>query len=307
MNSEVLLLLDKAETIVRPKPIVKWVGGKKQLISDLVARIPKSFTHYCEPFAGGAALCLYLQPKQAIINDANRELMNVYAVVKHQVEALISALKQHEHTQAHFYKVRQADRAPDYYSRYSDVERAARLLFLNKTCFNGLYRVNRQGEFNTPFGQHKNPDFVNAQGLRAVSHYLNNNTIQLYGVDATDILEVAETLPRTFFYLDPPYTPISQTSSFTGYTASGFSFSDQERLYQFCLRLHAEGHFFLLSNSAHPAVMNLYRDFNIEVVRAKRNINCQTDKRGSVNEVLIRNYDDNNHLLTHSYGGSNAC
>ena len=179
-----------------------------------------------------------------------------------------------------------------------NVERAARLLFLNKTCFNGLYRVNQQGEFNAPFGDYKNPDFVNVRGLRALHVYLNQASVQLYGVNAVDIIDVANIAPKTVFFLDPPYMPMSQTASFTGYTPKGFDFSDQERVYQFCLRLHYEGHYFLLSNAAHPAIINLYRDFQIETVTAKRSINCHGDKRGNVNEVLISNYDANKELLS---------
>ena len=283
-------------------PIVKWAGGKTQLLNDIMARLPNSIGQYCEPFAGGCAVGLHLHCNNAVINDANRELMNVYAVVKHNVEGLIEALQQHKNDEDYFYALRNCDRDTAYFSTLTDVERASRLLYLNKTCWSGLYRVNSQGEFNTPFGRYDKPAIVNEVPLRALSDYLNNNNVQLYGVDAVDILDVADITPRTFFYIDPPYTPVSQTSSFTGYTASGFSFSDQERLYQFCLRLHAEGHLFLLSNSAHPTIMNLYRNFNIDVVDVKRRINCQGDKRGVVKEVLIRNYDDDDNLLNITQG-----
>ena len=278
-------------------PIVKWVGGKTQLLNEIMPRLPNSIGQYCEPFAGGYAVGLHLHCNNAIINDANRELMNVYAVVKLNVEGLIEALAKHKNDEEYFYALRNCDRDTAYFSTLTDVEHASRLLYLNKTCWSGMYRVNSHGEFNTPFGRYDKPAIVNAVALRALSDYLNNNNIQLYGVDAMDILDVADIAPCTFFYLDPPYTPVSQTSSFTGYTASGFSFSDQERLYQFCLRLHAEGHLFLLSNSNHPAIMNLYREFSIDVVNASRRINCKANKRGAVKEVLIRNYVDDDNLL----------
>lgn len=285
-------------------PIVKWVGGKRQLLSEILSRLPNSIGHYAEPFFGGGAVCLQLHPHHALINDANRELIKVYGVVRDNVDALIASLNQHKNNEDYFYAQRRADRDVAYFSRLSDIERASRFLYLNKTCYNGLYRVNQQGEFNSPFGRYDKPAIVNAEGLRALSHYFNTNKVQFLGVDAMDILDVAEIAPRMFFYLDPPYTPVSQTSSFTGYTASGFSFPDQERLYQFCLRLHYEGHLFLLSNAAHPAIMNLYRDFTIDIVSATRSINCQGDKRGAVNELLIRNYDENDRLLTLKQGRS---
>lgn len=269
-------------------PVVKWVGGKRQLLEEITQRLPKRVTTYCEPFLGGGAVLFSLQPKNAIVNDLNADLMLVYEVIRDNVELLIAALEKHENTAEYFYNLRDLDRDKDAYREMSVVDRASRIIYLNKTCYNGLFRVNSSGEFNSPFGYYKNPNIVNAPVLRAVSRYLTANNIQFFHVDFEEVLRQ---VPRgAFVYLDPPYDPVSDTASFTGYNQGGFGREEQERLKCCCDELTARGVRFLLSNSATIFIQNLYTGYTVEIVHAKRAINSDASKRGAVEEVLIRNY-----------------
>ena len=269
-------------------PVVKWVGGKRQLLDEIAPRLPKRITTYCEPFLGGGAVLFSLQPRNAIVNDLNADLMLVYEVIRDDVELLIAALEQHENTAEYFYNIRDLDRDKDAYREMSAVERASRIIYLNKTCYNGLFRVNASGEFNSPFGHYKNPNIVNAPVLRAVSKYLTANNIQLLHIDFEEVLQ---RVPRGgFIYLDPPYDPVSDTASFTGYNRGGFGREEQERLKRCCDELAARGVRFLLSNSATSFIKELYTGYTVEIVHAKRAINSDASKRGAVEEVLIRNY-----------------
>ena len=269
-------------------PVVKWVGGKRQLLDEITPRLPKRITTYCEPFLGGGAVLFSLQPRNAIVNDLNADLMLVYEVIRDDVELLIAALEQHENTAEYFYNIRDLDRDKNAYREMSAVERASRIIYLNKTCYNGLFRVNASGEFNSPFGHYKNPNIVNAPVLRAVSKYLTANNIQLLHIDFEEVLQ---RVPRGgFVYLDPPYDPVSDTASFTGYNRGGFGREEQERLKRCCDELAARGVRFLLSNSATSFIKELYTGYTVEIVHAKRAINSDASKRGAVEEVLIRNY-----------------
>lgn len=269
-------------------PVVKWVGGKRQLLEEITQRLPKRVTTYCEPFLGGGAVLFSLQPKNAIVNDLNADLMLVYEVIRDDVELLITALEQHKNTAEYFYNIRDLDRDKDAYREMSSVERASRIIYLNKTCYNGLFRVNASGEFNSPFGHYKNPNIVNAPVLRAVSKYLTANNIQFFHLDFEEVLQQ---VPRGgFAYLDPPYDPVSDTASFTGYNRGGFGRVEQERLKRCCDELAARGVRFLLSNSATSFIKELYAEYTVEIVHAKRAINSDASKRGAVEEVLIRNY-----------------
>lgn len=269
-------------------PVVKWVGGKRQLLDEITPLLPKKITSYCEPFLGGGAVLFSIQPTKAVVNDLNADLITVYEVIRDDVEALITLLAQHENTQDHFYAVRDMDRDKTAYAAMSKIEKAARLIFLNKTCYNGLFRVNSSGEFNSPFGHYKNPNIVNGPVLRAVNKYFNASSITFYSED------FAETLKRVpkggFVYLDPPYDPVSDTASFTGYNKGGFDRTEQARLKQCCDELNARGVNFLLSNSATDYIKDLYCQYTITVVEAKRAINSDASKRGAIEEVLIRNY-----------------
>jgi len=269
-------------------PILKWVGGKRQLLDALIPLLPEKIGAYCEPFVGGGALLFCLKPQTAFVNDVNDELIRVYRVVRDDVEALIAALGEFRNEPDIFYAVRGWDRDRERYASRSDVEKAARLLYLNKTCYNGLFRVNGAGEFNAPFGKYRNPNIANAEALRAVSSYLGSAAIRL---TSTDYAEVLETLPKdAFVYLDPPYDPVSDTSSFTGYSRGGFSRHEQIRLRECCDRLHARGVKFMLSNSATDFIRELYAGYHVTEVQAKRTINSDAAKRGAVAEVVVRNY-----------------
>lgn len=271
-------------------PFVKWVGGKRQLIDVIEPLLPKKITTYCEPFVGGGAVLFFLQPKKAIINDKNADLMIVYEVIKDQVEDLISDLRKHENTQEYFYALRDIDRDKKVYNGLTKLEKASRLIYLNKTCYNGLFRVNQAGEFNAPFGNYKNPNIVNEPTLRAVSKFLQNNDIKIM---STDFEEVLSKLNKgTFVYLDPPYDPMSDTSSFTGYNKGGFDKDEQIRLKESCDRLTKKGIKFMLSNSATDFIKDLYKEYEIKIVKAKRLINADSSKRGEIEEVIIRNYEN---------------
>ncbi len=270
-------------------PVLKWVGGKRQLLGTLTPLLPQRITTYCEPFVGGGALLFNLQPNTAYVNDINGDLIRVYNVIKSDVESLIAALQEYKNEADFFYAVRDWDRDKEKYSSLSDVQKAARILYLNKTCYNGLFRVNNAGEFNSPFGNYRNPNIVNAPTLRAVNSYLNTATVHL---SSTDYAEVLKTLPKgTFVYLDPPYDPVSDTSSFTGYSKGGFTRNDQIRLRECCDDLNARGLKFMLSNSATDFIKEQYSAYHITVVQAKRAVNSDSTKRGEVDEVVVRNYE----------------
>lgn len=270
-------------------PVVKWVGGKRQLLPEIEKYIPESFTTYYEPFLGGGAVLFNLQPKKAIVNDINEELINLYQVIKDNVDELIEDLEKHENNSEYYYRIREQDRDRNVYSKLSPVKRASRIQFLNKTCFNGLFRVNQQGEFNTPFGRYKNPNITNETTLRAVSRYFNNANITFKCCNFEEVLKGIR--KESFVYFDPPYDPVSVSASFTGYDKGGFNREQQVRLKKLCDKLNSRGVKFLLSNSATDFILDLYKDYRIEIVQAKRAINSDATKRGQVNEVLVMNYE----------------
>ncbi|MFN8673070.1 MAG: DNA adenine methylase [Candidatus Sericytochromatia bacterium] len=269
-------------------PFLKWVGGKRQLLEDINLVLPQKFTNYYEPFIGGGAVLFSLQPKKAFINDHNEELINVYKVIRDNLEALISDLKKHKNEPDYFYEIRALDRN-EAYKNLSEVQRASRIIYLNKTCYNGLYRVNSSGEFNSPFGKYKNPNIVNEITLRAVNKYLNNNEVKIYNGDFEKVL--VNIKKSDFVYFDPPYDPVSKSANFTGYSQAGFNTKDQIRLKELCDSLDKKGIKFLLSNSATPFIEDLYKNYKISYVKANRHINSNAKKRGAIDEVLIKNYE----------------
>ncbi|MBQ4546038.1 MAG: DNA adenine methylase [Oscillospiraceae bacterium] len=269
-------------------PIVKWVGGKRQLLDEITPLVPKRITSYCEPFMGGGAVLFSIQPKKAMVNDLNGDLITLYEVVRDDVETLIEFLKKHENTEEYFYSIRDLDRDKEAYKNMSKVEKASRILYLNKTCYNGLFRVNSSGEFNAPFGHYKNPNIVNEPVLRAVSKYFNESEIEFFNEDFEETLKKVK--KGGFVYLDPPYDPVSDTANFTGYNKGGFDKSEQIRLKNCCDELNKRGVKFMLSNSATDFIKDLYKEYNIHIVKAKRAINSDATKRGEIEEVLITNY-----------------
>ncbi|AWV97995.1 DNA adenine methylase [Arcticibacterium luteifluviistationis] len=271
-------------------PFLKWVGGKRQLMPAITKLMPTEYSTYYEPFIGGGAVLFHHQPSLAVINDFNKELINVYEVIKNRPEELIQDLKTHKNESAYFYQLRLLDRQEGF-EKMSEIKKASRVIYLNKTCFNGLYRVNSAGEFNSPFGRYKNPNIVNEITIRAVSKYLNDNKISILNKDFEEAVKGAK--KGDFVYFDPPYDPVSKSSSFTGYVQGGFGDEEQIRLRDLCVSLDNKGVDFLLSNSATPFIKDLYKDFNVKIVKATRQINSNASKRGEVNEVLIRNYGSN--------------
>lgn len=270
-------------------PILKWVGGKRQLLNEITPLIPKRITTYVEPFLGGGAVLFNLQPKKAIINDFNKDLINVYRVVRDSPQELLDILKKHDknNCEDYYYEIRALDRFENY-NKISNLEKAARIIYLNKTCYNGLFRVNQAGQFNSPYGKYRNPNIVNGPVILAMSNYFNDNNIKIMEGDYREALKNIR--KGAFVYFDPPYMPISSSSSFTGYTENGFNKKDQEELKIECDKLNDRGINFMLSNSAHPYILELYKDYEINIVKARRSINSKGNKRGEINEVLVRNY-----------------
>jgi DNA adenine methylase len=269
-------------------PLLKWVGGKRQLLSDIIPMIDNKCSTYVEPFIGGGAVLFSMQPKKAIINDYNDELINVYKVVRDNLDELLELLYIHQanNSSEYYYEVRAWDRG-EYLNKMSNIEKAARIIYLNKTCYNGLYRVNSAGQFNSPYGRYKNPNIVNEAVLKAVSNYFKNNDIDIRNGDYRDTLINLD--KRSFVYLDPPYMPISSSSSFTGYTEGGFGYNRQVELKEECDKLTQQGIRFVQSNSDCDEIRELYKEYKIKTVKAKRSINSVAKKRGEINEVLIYN------------------
>ena len=266
-------------------PIVKWVGGKRQLMFELLKNMPKSYNRYFEPFIGGGALFFELQPDNAYISDMNEELINLYQVVRDEVDKLICDLQKHDVSKEYFMEIRNIDRTEEY-QNWSDVQKASRFIYLNRTCFNGMYRVNSKGEFNVPFGHYKNPRILDENNLINCSNLLQG--IEIKHADFSEILKKVK--KGDFVYFDPPYVPLSETSSFTSYTKEGFDIDMQFKLRDVCDELDTMGVNFLLSNSDTKLVNDLYKNYNIKKVFASRQINANADGRGKITEVLVRNY-----------------
>ena len=253
------------------KPILKWAGGKTQMLGELLPRVPKTYGRYIEPFFGGGALFFSLKPENAIIADSNPELINMYLQVANHVDDVIECLQKYENTSEMFYEVRSRD-----WHTLPKAEAAARTIYLNKTCFNGLYRVNRNGQFNTPFGKYKNPKICDIDALRLASEALKKANI-LCG----DYILVLEhyAQPGDFVFLDPPYLPISENSDFKRYTKEQFYEDDHVELAKMIGTLHERGCYVILTNSNHPLVHQLYEQYKIEVIQTKRHISCHGDTR----------------------------
>lgn len=274
------------------KPFVKWAGGKRQLLPEIRRYKPQNIKTYYEPFVGGGAVFLNMQFKHATINDFNSELINTYTVIKNNVDSLVKLLKKHKdnNSKEYYYKIRAWDRNGLLETKTS-IERAARFIYLNKTGFNGLFRVNSQGQINVPYGRYKNPAIVNEEILKAVSIYLNKNKVKILNDDYATALTTCKA--GDFVYLDPPYAPLSDDKqSFVGYTLNGFDAQEQERLRDTFDELTANGVNAMLSNSSVPLIHSLYDKYasTTVMVKANRNINSKGNDRGKVNEVLIMNY-----------------
>ena len=256
---------------VQAKPILKWAGGKTQMLGDLIPKVPASYGRYIEPFFGGGAMFFALQPENAVIADSNPELINMYRQVADNVDEVIKHLKTYENTSEMFYAVRSLE-----WTTLPEAEAAARTIFLNKTCFNGLYRVNKRGQFNVPFGKYKNPKICDEDGLRAASEVLKKAEI-ICGDYFLVLEHYAQ--PGDFVFLDPPYLPISEYSDFKRYTKEQFYEEDHVELAKMIMTLHERGCHVLLTNSNHPLVHELYAPFTIDVIQTKRHISCNGNTR----------------------------
>lgn len=270
---------------ISASPVIKWAGGKRQLLPELRRRLPSSYNRYFEPFIGGGALYFDIAPLDAYISDINPELVNLYEVIRDDVEALISDLSSHENSLEYYNEIRALDRNPNY-TNISPVRKASRFIYLNKTCFNGLYRVNRKGFFNVPFGRYANPNFLNKESLYVASEVLQ--TAQIECASFENILNFVK--KGDFVYFDPPYIPLSQTASFTSYSKEDFGMDKQVQLKSLCDKLSAMGVNFILSNSDTPISNDLYSEYNVEKIYASRSINSKADGRGKIAEIIVRNY-----------------
>jgi len=266
-------------------PFLRWPGGKRRLLGELRQHMPETYKGYFEPFIGGGALFLAERPDYGYIGDANPELANVYNVVKHKPTQLIAELALHRNTAKDYYKVRQADRDADF-TGWSDVRRAARFVFLNRTCFNGLCRMNAKGQLNMAYGRLKNPDITQARAIWAAHATLRRVRIAHASFD--EVLKLAR--PGDFVYFDPPYVPLSPTANFTDYAAGGFGADKHRELWQLCVKLHRRGIKWMVSNSRTPQVLDLWRAFTTHEIDARRTIAAGPKGRGRVKEVLVTNY-----------------
>lgn len=286
----------------KAKPFIKWVGGKRQLLPKILEIIPKEINSYFEPFIGGGALYFNIDAKKYYISDINEELINLYSTIKNNKELLINELKLIEteyfsykkgdkesdlkSMEKVYYKYRNVDRTEDYHS-WSDPKKAARFIFLNKTGFNGLYRVNKKGQNNTPFGKYYSPNILDQENLSLCSLKLNLNTTITHS-SFEDILNKVK--KGDFVYFDPPYVPLNKTSNFTSYSKENFNLEMQLKLKKLCDNLTKKGVKFLLSNSSADFVLDLYKEYQITMIDASRSINSDGAKRGAVKEVLVKNY-----------------
>lgn len=276
-------------TLTKPRPFIKWVGGKAKLLDQLGPMLPKFSGRYFEPFLGGGAMFFHLAPKQATISDINPELVNLYQVVRDDVELLVSDLRsQHQYTADYYYYLRALDRDVEAFSRINPIKRASRFIFLNKTCFNGLWRETTNGFMNAPMGRYKNPNWCDSDNLRATSKALQG--VEINCGSFSTLLSRGKPLGlNDFLYLDPPYMPVDQ-NSFTSYSKQGFDMDDQIALRDFCHQIDRNGAKFMLSNSSAPILREMYQDYRIDTIYANRNINSKASNRGPVPEIVVRNY-----------------
>ena len=268
--------------------LIKWAGGKKQLLEQFEKFFPEKIENYFEPFVGGGTVAFFLlkthpEIKKIYLSDINEELVITYNVVKDNIDELIELLKEHKksHSKEFYYQIRAED-----IKKLNNVQIAARFIYLNRTCFNGLYRVNSKGQFNVPIGSYKNPNICNEEDLREISKLLEKDDIkvsQFYD-------SVKNAKKGDFVYFDPPYYPLKLGKSFTTYTKDNFLEKEQEKLAEVFKELDKKGCNVMLSNSDTEFIKNLYQGYNINFVKATRMINCDATKRGEINEVVITNY-----------------
>lgn len=272
-------------------PFVKWAGGKRQIMNCLLEYKPKKYKHYFEPFVGGGALLMELEPIHATINDSNKELMSVYKCLRNKrlFKKFYTLCKEHEqnHSEEYYYKVRDLDRKKSVYAKMTMPEKAARCVYLNKACFNGLYRVSGKGFFNVPSGKYKTIKCFDEENIQALHKYFHKRKPVILCKDFEESLKTVKA--GDFVYFDPPYDVVGE-QSFTSYTTGGFDKKEQTRLRDVIKKLTEKGVFVMASNANTPFIQELYKDFSVHIVEAKRSINSKGDGRGKVEEVIITNY-----------------
>jgi DNA adenine methylase len=280
------------QIVSSPKPFVKWAGGKRQLLPEIEKHLPEKFGSYFEPFLGGGALLFHLlsenQNLRGHVSDLNSDLVLAYVTIRDRIDDLLKSLEKHSknyfsNSKTYYYSVRESNPK-------SQVEKVSRLLFLNRTCFNGLFRVNSKGKFNVPLGRYSNPNIIQEDNLRMVNRFLNNNKIS---IKCQDFATTVESVKKgDFVYFDPPYQPVSRTANFTSYTNTNFGFNDLERLAMVSNQLAKNGAKILLSNSSSKKVLDLFskKVWTIKKIEANRAINSNSKKRTGHFELLIKNY-----------------
>ena len=293
MNNLAMKQLFDTEEIIKAQPFIKWVGGKRTLVNRLENMMPENFNNYFEPFIGGGAFLFYLYSEEILENrkksifDINSELINTYNVVKNTPNELIKNLKEYKlkHSKEFYYDIRALDRVEGFKTS-DEILRATRFIYLNKTCFNGLYRVNKSGYFNVPIGSYKNPNIADENVILNASKALQN--VSIYNSSYDKVLEFAK--KGDLVYFDPPYYPLNRTSNFTSYSENNFLEKEQEELFNVFEKLAKKGVFVMLSNSDTPYIKELYRNYDINIVDMNRFINSKANGRGKVNEVVVRSW-----------------
>lgn len=303
-DEEAKVFFDTHEEWIHAKPCIKWVGGKRQLIEQFRYLFPTEYTNYFEPFLWWGAVFFNLQKKQSFLSDVNSELINLYQVIKSKPQKLIAFLesfsslsfrtrygidKKYLPNSRWFYEgIRAWDRQEDWQKKYSDIERAGRFVYLNRTCFNGLYRVNSKGQFNVPFGSYKNPDFVQKENLLNVSKLLKKTKAEIKLQSFENVLFKAQT--GDFVYFDPPYDVLSTSANFTSYNESWFWRDMQQKLRDVFVELDKKWVKVMLSNHNTPFIREIFEGYRFEIVKARRNVNSKADARGEVEEIVVMNY-----------------
>ena len=276
--------------MLKGRPFVKWAGGKRSIIDKLIKLVPEDFNTYYEPFIGGGAMLFELQPKKAVINDYNKELINVYECIKdeNKFSNMCSELNKHEmnHSEEYYYQIRNLDKDKKKFDRLVDYKRAARTIYLNKACFNGLYRVNSKNEFNVPYGKKNKVNTYDGSNLGIIHCLLNLFDIKILSTDFE--VAVKDAKKGDFIYFDPPYD--SDTSAFNSYTENGFDKEQQRRLAKVFKELDKRGCYVMLSNYNTVLIKELYKDYNFNYITAQRNIGAKAKDRKIVEEVIITNY-----------------
>ena len=272
-------------------PFVKWAGGKRQIMNHLLDNMPKKFKHYYEPFVGGGALLLELAPIHATINDSNKELIYVYKCLRNKrlFKKFYDVCKEHEtnHSEEYYYQVRDMDKKKTVYAKLPMYVKAARCVYLNKACFNGLYRVNGKCQFNVPSGKYEKIKCFDEENIQALHKYFHKRKPVILNKDFAEAVRTAKA--GDFVYFDPPYDVVGE-QSFTSYTTGGFDKKEQARLRDVFKELSDRGVYVMASNANTEYIQELYKDFNIHVINARRSINSKGDGRGDVEEVIITNY-----------------